>query len=136
MSLLYRQNALLNKLLIILIALLSSSAVAHEMTPSYPIFKHSYLSGIYSTDLELFNRREDVKFYAISVYDSEWNPVPFASANSLLAVNYLQRVTFTVHIRKKDLELVTYICTSSKLPKNSEEKPLVSSRICSKVKRD
>lgn len=106
------------------------------MTPSYPIFKQSYLEGIYSADFILFNRRDDVNFYEISVFDDSWTPMPFASTSSIIKVDYLQTVFFTVHIRKKDIDAVTYICTSSKLRKASREISAVSSRICSKIKRE
>ena len=106
------------------------------MTPSYPKFEQSYLEGIYSADFMLFNRRDDVNFYEISVFDNNWNPIPFATTDSIIKVAYLQRVLFVVHIRKKDINTVTYICTSSKLPKANKEISAVSSRICSKVKRE
>lgn len=119
----------------IALLLFSSSATAHEMTPSYPVFSQSYMSGIYSTTLELFNRRDDVRYYEISVFNSDWEAVSFATASAIIEVDYLQRVTFDVHIRRRDVEVVEYICTSSKLFKNNREESLVSSRICSKVRK-
>lgn len=106
------------------------------MTPSYPKFEQSYLEGIYSADFMLFNRRNDVSFYEISVFDDNWAPIPFAATTSILKAAYLEKVPFVVYIRKKDLNSVTYICTSSKLAKITIEMPAISSRICSKVKRE
>ena len=107
---------------------------SHEMSPAYPEFNFSHLEGLMKTSLVLFNRREDVSFYEIEVFDEEWKRLPFASAAKVLRVEYLEKKTLNIYIRRKDLNKVEYICTRSKLLVDSNVLTAVSSRICSRVK--
>ena len=68
---------------IILIALLCTNAVAHEMTPTYPKWNVSLHDGIYKTTMPMFNNRSDIKWYEIGVFDDEWKPqgLPVFSIN-------------------------------------------------------
>lgn len=109
------------------------SAMAHELTPTYPKLTPSYMGGISVTTLYLFNRREDVRFFVIDVYDEHWRPLQFATRNQLLKVDYLQTVPFEVFIRESDLGAAEYICTTSKLFSDNVVSTGVSSRICSKL---
>ena len=111
----------------------SSKVEAHEMTPAYPELSTSYMPGVRQVDLLLFNRRADVQYYEISVWDKEWKSVPFAAKDRILKINYLDRKAFTVYIRDKDILRVGYICTRSKLLKGGGPSR-VSSKICSKIK--
>ena len=47
-------------------------ASAHEMTPAYPKFKPSHVYGVYRVDLSLFNSREEIAYYAVELFDSNW----------------------------------------------------------------
>lgn len=107
---------------------------SHEMSPAYPEFSFSHLEGLMKTSLILFNRREDVSFYEIEVFDEEWKRLPFASTAKVLRVEYLEKKTLNIYIRRKDLNKVEYICTRSKLLVDSNVLTAVSSRICSRVK--
>ena len=82
----------------------------------------------------LFNRRNDVEYYELGVYDAEWNPVPFTSTSKLIKVAYLETKRIDVYVRNSDRKRVVYICTISKLSTNTKDTTLISSRICSKVK--
>ena len=106
------------------------------MTPAYPKLKQSYIDGVYVTKMKLFNRREDVEYYEIQVFTNEWKPLPFASTSKVLNVGHNRRKLFEVYIRSSDLDKATYICTESKVFKNTEQVTLVSSKICSKIKQD
>lgn len=114
----------------------ASSAASHEMTPAYPKLEQSYLDGLSMVSVNLFNRRSDVTYYEIEVFDDKWNPVPFASENKIIKLRYLSKKNISVFIRNKDSGRATYICTESKLLKNNETTARVNSRICSKIKRD
>jgi hypothetical protein len=116
------------------VALFSYSATAHEMTPTYPILLPSHVEGLHKTKLELFNRRSDVEYYEIGVFDKDFKSVPFATAYKILKVDYLSRVYVDVYIREDDINKALYVCSQSKLRKNSKTKAAVSSRICSKIK--
>ena len=104
------------------------------MTPTYFEPKMSYLDGIMTTKMKLFNRRVDVQYYELSVFDSEWNPIPFASANKIIQIEYLGRKTIEIYFKKEDTNRLTYICTTSKIVKGDLESSIISSKICSKIK--
>jgi len=106
------------------------------MTPTYPELRPSYVDGLYSLTMKLFNRRDDVIYYEIGVFDKDWKSLPFASQDKLLKIEYLERKDFDIYIRSDDYETVEYICTTSKILKSDIGKAAVMSRICSKIKRD
>lgn len=118
----------------ILGAILSSAVSAHEMTPTYPSLIPSHLDNVYKTTMQMFNKRNDVEYYEIGVFDSDFKPIPFVTAYRILNIQYLGRVTFDVYIRKSDLGRATYVCSRSKLRKDSSARTAISSRICSKFK--
>jgi hypothetical protein len=112
-----------------------SEAIAHEMTPTYPKLRPSHLDNVYVTEMEMFNKRNDVQFYEIGVFDKDFKSIPFVSKYEVIDLKYLDHVTFDVYIRKQDVSRATYICSTSKLRKDDGAKrnPL-SSKICSKIK--
>ena len=69
-----------------------------------------------------------------SVFDKEWNTVPFVTAYKILRLKYLGHVKFEVFIKAEDARSAYYICSKSKLRSEVSNTPMVSSRICSKVK--
>ena len=107
-------SVLLNKLAIVL-SLLTSDLAAHEMTPAYPVLKLSHVSGIVKAEMSLFNSREDVSYYQIEVFDLNWNNLPFSTTYKIMRVDYKERRDFDVYIRKSDLDIATYICSTSNL---------------------
>lgn len=117
-----------------IISLFAGVLKAHEMTPTYFKFRHSASKQIYQTSLSLFNRREDQQFYQVSVYDKDFNHIPFASKTRLIKLKVHTKQKFTVFIKKEDLDDVVYICTESKTPKGQLESTGITSRICSKRK--
>ena len=115
--------------------LIAHSAIAHEMTPTYPKLMPSYVDGIFTTKLNVFNRRDDVTFYEIQVFDADWNKIPFASQEKLIKVEYLGRKNFEVYVRESDSKKVEYICTTSKLTRTGVSSSMIASKICSKIER-
>lgn len=109
-------------------------ASAHEMVPTYPELVPSFMDGLYKTTMTMFNKRKEIEYYEIGVFDSEWNPIPFVSNYQIYKIPYLTTMSFDVFIRKADKDRVTYICSKSKLRKVDTSKTAISSRICSKVK--
>ena len=112
---------------------LATTAQAHEWTPTYPNFEPSFLDGIVATNMTLFNKRKDIEYYEISVYDEDWNPVPFASIMKLINVPYLGQKSVDIYIREKDFNRIEYICTTSKRILEDTQSSGIDSRICSKV---
>ena len=121
------------KLMAAAMALSATVAGAHEMTPAYPELHQSSVSQIMQADLSLFNARDDVEYYAISVLDAEMNPVVFASAQRVMHVPPGGRQDFEIYIREDDVARVVYVCTTSMLRAGQEDNAIVSSRICSRL---
>ena len=121
-----------------IIALLAfvSGAYAHEMTPTYFDIKPSFVDGISVVEMSFWNRRQDIEYYEIDVFDKDWKPIPFAASNRLLYVEYLNKKNFDIYVKDDDKNDVHYICTVSKILKSSETSTGIASRICSKVNED
>ena len=119
----------------LLILLAGNSATAHEMTPAYPGLEQSIMDGVLKTKVVLFNRRSDIKFYQVSVFDQEWEPMIFATASNIIRLDYLGKKTIEIYIRSEDAARAGYICTQSKILKG-EANAVVSSRICSKMVKE
>jgi hypothetical protein len=122
------------KYLIIMLMLVSSIASAHEMVPTYPKLRPSYMDGVYVTTMEMFNKRQDVEYYEIGVFDKDFEPIPFVSKYDVINIKYLGHVTFDIYITKSDVSRAEYICSRSKLRKDSAVRTAISSRICSRIK--
>lgn len=123
------------KKLVILLLLVSFPAFGHEMTPTYPKLVPSHLDNVYKTTMEMFNKRQDVEYYEIGVFDADWNPIPFVTSYEIIRLRYLGHVSFDIYIRKKDIGRAEYVCSRSKLRKGIEEtRTAVSSKICSRFK--
>lgn len=111
----------------------AATAQAHEWTPTYPKFEPSFLDGIVVTTMSLFNKREEIEYYEITVFDEEWQPVPFASTSKLVHISYLETKSIDIYIREVDCDRIEYICTESKIFIDDTSQTGVTSRICSKV---
>ena len=120
--------------LLAIVLLLCGSAWAHQFTPTYPQFTPSYVEGVLSTKMELFNKRKDVEYYELGVFTQDWQPVPFAAEGRIVRVKYLETKKLNVYVKTEDLKSVSYICTESRLRKEDVRDTVISSRICSKVK--
>lgn len=122
------------RFVLLLMLFIGGSAMAHQFTPTYPSLRPSFMPGVWTTEMVLFNSRQDIKYYEISVYDSEWNAVPFAISDRIFPVRYLDRKHLDIYIREQDIGVAKYICSKSKMLKNNEQITIVASRICSKIK--
>ena len=113
---------------------MGGQAYGHQFMPAYPKLEPSYVDGVLVTKMELFNSREDVEYYELSVFTSEWEPVPFATEDKIINVEYLKRKIIEIYIRQQDRNRAVYICSKSKLRLNNLQATVVPSRICSKIK--
>lgn len=109
-------------------------ANAHEMVPTYPKLKPSYMDGLLVTTMEIFNKRKDVEYYEIAVFDKDWNPIPFVSSFTVVQLDYLKRVKFDIYIREKDKDKALYVCSRSKTLQQKVSNTTITSKICSKFK--
>lgn len=113
---------------------LSAPVSAHEWTPTYPKLNYSFVEGVLVTQMTLFNNRRDVNYYEMSVWDEDWNSVPFSTADRVVRVNHLQRKRIDIYIREIDRNKAVYVCSRSKIISEYEKVTVISSRICSKIK--
>ena len=112
--------------------LLSTSAAAHEMTPTYFQLVPSMVTNIWATKMNIFNRREDTHLYQMEAYTADWEALPFASFDREFNLDYGEGITVELYFRNIDKDRVTYICSRS-VPDGSEVSA-VTSLICSKVR--
>lgn len=116
--------------------LASTVSYAHDMTPTYPVLKPSYMDGLLVTEVELFNKRNDVEYYEIAVFDKDMQPIPFVSTFNIFKLEYTKRIKIEIYIRETDQERATYVCSRSKQPDTKKlQITNVTSMICSKFKR-
>lgn len=109
--------------------------MAHEWTPTYPKFKVSVVEGVNVTTMKLFNARDDVEYFEIGVFDNNWNGVPFAVlGDNIIRVKHQEIKYIDVYVRNKDIKNAVYICSKNKSLASDTTKPILFSRICSKVK--
>lgn len=118
----------------VVLALLVGYVHAHEFTPTYPKMRPSYVPGVYVTTMKLFNKRQDVSYYKVGVFDNNWNAISFAASSDIVQLNYLSSTNIDVYIRKEDLNKATYICTKSMISLDNKASTAIASRICSKIK--
>ena len=116
--------------------LLITPVHAHEMIPTYPKLENAHVSGLLKATMKMFNKRADVEYYEVSVMDKNFQPIPFVTAYNIFKLKYLGHVTFDVYIRDEDKNRAEYVCSMSKLRKDSSTKSAISSKICSKFKKD
>ena len=107
---------------------------AHEMVPAYPRLEQSHMDNVLKATMKMFNKRADVEYYEVGVFDKDFNPIPFVTAYNVFKLEYLGHVTFDVYIRASDKDRAVYVCSMSKLRKDSNTKTAISSKICSKFK--
>jgi len=117
-----------------LIILISTPVMAHQFTPTYPLFEPSFVEGVYVVKMELFNSRKDVGHYELSVHTGNWKPVPFASEDRVIPIRYLETKKISIYLRQGDVAKAEYVCTTSKLPLAVANQASIASRICSKVR--
>ena len=80
------------------------------MTPTYPKWKMSFIPSAKMTTMKVFNKRSDVQWYQIGVFDKEWNPIPFVTRYKIIKINYLSSVKFDVYVNDANVKQATYIC--------------------------
>ena len=59
--------------------------------------------------MKVFNKRSDVQWYQIGVFDKEWNPIPFVTRYKIIKINYLSSVKFDVYVNDANVKQATYI---------------------------
>jgi len=106
--------------------------MAHELTPTYPELRNSYIPGVLTTKLKMWNARADVEYYKIEVTDEDWNDVPFITTDEIFLLKYTDRREIEIFLPIDTT--ARYICTRSLLKKEGQQKTVISSKVCSKIK--
>jgi hypothetical protein len=119
--------------IVILLAFLSGSVWGHQFTPTYPVLEYSFVKGVMKVEMELFNARQDVDYFELSVFDENWNSVAFATDSRIIPLSYLGKKNVTIYIREKDRYTAKYICSESKIL-STKQSTVISSKICSKIR--
>jgi hypothetical protein len=118
---------------IIILLVVSGSAMAHELTPTYPELKQSYIPEVLQTKVKMWNARVDVSYYKIEVTDKDWKDVPFITDEKMFKLDYMQRREIEIFLPSDTS--ATYICTRSMLQKDTRSQSMISSKVCSKIKK-
>jgi hypothetical protein len=108
-------------------------AQAHEQTPAYPRVVSSHVNGVVKVQLRLLNRRKEINYYEIGLFDTDFNELEFSTQNKIIKISYGEKTDFDVYLRKSDLDKAVYICTASKILKSNKSRAVVSSIVCSKL---
>lgn len=119
---------------LIALLFLSGSAWGHQFTPAYPVLEYSFVKGVMKAEMELFNLRQDVDYFELSVFDENWNRIAFATESKIVPLRYLGKKNITIYIHEKDRYNAKYICSESKILKDGKQSTVISSKICSKIK--
>ena len=116
----------------IILLCVSGSAMAHELTPTYPKLEPTYIKGVLSTKLIMWNARVDVEHYKIEVTNAFWNDVPFITDEKIVKLGYHERREIEIFLPEDTT--AQYICTRSLLEKGKRSRSIISSKVCSKIK--
>jgi hypothetical protein len=116
----------------IILLCVSGSAMAHELTPTYPKLEPTYVKGVLSTKLIMWNARVDVEHYKIEVTNAFWNDVPFITEERIVKLGYQERREIEIFLPEDTT--AQYICTRSLLEKGKRSRSIISSKVCSKIK--
>jgi hypothetical protein len=113
--------------------MLGSYAQAHEQTPAYPRILPSHVQGVVKVQLQLLNRRKEINYYEIGLFDKDFDEINFTTKRKIIKIDYEEKIDFDVYLRKSDLDKAVYICTASKILKSNNSRAIVSSIVCSKL---
>ena len=113
--------------------MLGSYAQAHEQTPAYPRTLPSHVEGVVKVQLQLLNRRKEINYYEIGLFDENFEEMDFTTKRKIIKIDYEEKLDFDVYLRKSDLDKAVYICTASKILKSNISRAIVSSIVCSKL---
>lgn len=117
---------------IIILLFVSGSVMAHELTPTYPKLEPTFVDGVFSTKLMMWNARADVEYYKVEVTNAFWNDVPFITEERIFKLGYMERREIEIFLPSDTT--AQYICTKSMLQKGKKSRSIISSKVCSKIK--
>ena len=57
--------------------MLGGYAQAHEQTPAYPKIAPSHVNGVVKVQLQFLNRRKEINYYEIGLFDKNFDELRF-----------------------------------------------------------
>ena len=119
---------------LLLLILISANTLAHEQTPTYGSWNPSHIAGVVKTEIEIFNKRNDVTYFEIGVFDQDWNMQTFVTSWNILEVKQYERKAAVIYMTEaKSLE-AEYICSISKIRSSNQTQTALASQICTRLK--
>jgi len=118
----------------LLLILISTNLLAHEQTPTYAFWNPSHIQGVVKTEIEIFNKRNDVTYFEIGVFDADWNMQNFVTSWNILEVKQYERKTAVIYMTEANSLAAEYICSISKIRSSNQTQTALASQICTRLK--
>ena len=126
---------MIKRIVVFLLLVLSFQSISHEMVPTYPEWERGIYPGVLQTTIEIFNKRRDVEYYEIGVFDQDWRPINFVADYKVIELKYLSSASINIYIARENRDRAEYICSRSKIRKDADIRSVIASRICSRLKK-
>ena len=118
---------------LILLILVSSSAIAHEQTPTYATWSPSHIEGVVKTEVQIFNKRDNVDYFEIEVFTPDFKSLSFVTTWNIIEVAYLERKSIDIYMTEANSLGAQYICSMSKIRSEDLRATGIASQICTKL---
>jgi len=118
----------------LLLILISTNLLAHEQTPTYASWNPSHIQSVVKTEIEIFNKRNDVTYFEIGVFDADWNMQNFVTSWNILEVKQYERKTAVIYMTEANSLAAEYICSISKIRSSNQTQTALASQICTRLK--
>ena len=118
---------------LILLILVSSSVIAHEQTPTYATWSPSHIEGVVKTEVQIFNKRDDVDYFEIEVFTPDFESLSFVTTWNIIEVAYLERKSIDIYMTEANSLGAQYICSMSKIRSEDLSATGIASQICTKL---
>jgi len=118
---------------LILLILISSSAIAHEQTPTYATWSPSHIEGVVKTEIKIFNKRDDVDYFEIGVFTPDFESLSFVTTWNIIEIGYLETKVIDIYMTEANSISAQYICSISKIRSGDLDQTGIESQICTKL---
>ena len=118
---------------LILLILISSSAIAHEQTPTYATWSPSHIEGAVKTEIKIFNKRDDVDYFEIGVFTPDFESLSFVTTWNIIEIGYLETKVIDIYMTEANSISAQYICSISKIRSGDQDQTGIESQICTKL---
>ena len=119
---------------LILLILISANTFAHEQTPTYGSWSPSHIEGVVKTEIEIFNKRADVSYFEIGVFDLDWQMQTFVTTWNILEVKQHERKRAVIYMTEGNSLGAEYICSISKIRSADQTQAALASQICTRLR--